>query len=623
MEKNLESIFVNLFDKTREISGIGVWHVDLVNESVYWDDNTKRIHEVPLDFKPDLASGINFYKEGFSRDEIQRLCGEIIENGTPYTTELIVVTQTGKDVWVRAVARPQEENGEIVGFYGTFQDITKEKETLKEITDLKERSELASAAGNVGIWDWDVLNNELVWDNQMYNLYGIKPQDFSGAYEAWQSGLHPEDKEPGDTLIQRVLAGELDFDTQFRVVWPSGEIRHIKAKAKVYRNGKGEPLRMVGTNWDITDEINKTIEINDYFHKMKIVQEGLNIAMWKWDPVTGEAEWDDELFEMYGISKDSPDKIAEWEKRLEPEVAQEIWADLALAMEGKQEYDKTFKVILDGEVKYVRGKAEVIRKPNGEVDYLLGSNIDVTEEVESQKRLEKHNEELQELSEKLQRSNEQLEEFAYVASHDLKTPIRNMSHYASFIEEDYGEHLDEEGIKMINGIKDQAQRMTNLVDDLLTYSRVNKMKLTANEAPMNSLVNEVVELLGVESMPDVEVVVEDLGELKVDIVKMREVFNNLITNGIKYNDNDSKEINIWREGNLVYVKDNGIGIDESMKDKVFAFFKRLHAKDEYGGGTGAGMAIVQKVLDRHNATIDFQSKIGEGTTFILDFSKTN
>ncbi len=369
MEKNLESIFVNLFDKTREISGIGVWHVDLVNESVFWDDNTKRIHEVPLDYKPDLASGINFYKEGFSRDEIQRLCGEIIENGTPFNTELIVVTKSGKDVWVRAVARPQEENGKIIGFYGTFQDITKE--------------------------------------------------------------------------------------------------------------------------------------------------------------------------------------------------------------------------------------------------------------VESQKRLEKHNEELQELSEKLQRSNEQLEEFAYVASHDLKTPIRNMSHYATFIEEDYGEHLDEEGIKMINGIKDQAQRMTNLVDDLLTYSRVNKMKLTATAAPMNSLIKEVVELLDLEAMPDVEVLVEDLGELKVDIIKMREVFNNLITNGIKYNDNELKKIKIWREGNLVYVKDNGIGIDESMKDKVFAFFKRLHAKDEYGGGTGAGMAIVQKVIDRHNATIEFKSKIGEGTTFILDFSKTN
>ena len=114
--------------------------------------------------------------------------------------------------------------------------------------------------------------------------------------------------------------------------------------------------------------------------------------------------------------------------------------------------------------------------------------------------------------------------------------------------------------------------------------------------------------------------VEELGELKVDIVKIREVFNNLITNGIKYNDSEFKEIRIWREGDVVFVKDNGIGIDESMKNKVFAFFKRLHVKEEYGGGTGAGMAIVQKVLDRHKASIDFKSNLGEGTTFSIDFS---
>lgn len=622
MEKNLNSLFEHLFDKTREISGIGVWHVDLINQTVFWDSNTKIIHEVAEDFVPELEKGIEFYKEGFSRDEIGRLCGEIIENGTPFNTELEIVTAKKNNIWVRAVAQPHISDEKVIGFYGTFQDITEEKDRLKEITDLKERFELAASAGEVGMWDWNVEKNILVWDDNMYKLYGIEEKDFTGAYEAWQSGLHPEDKEPGEILTQRALAGKEEFDTQFRVVWPNGEIKHVKAKAKVHHSESGEPLRMIGTNWDITNEIESAIELKDYSSKMKIVQDGLKIAMWKWDPVTNEAHWDDELFEMYGIPKDSKDKIAEWEKRLTPELAAEIWGELAQAMEGKVEYDKTFKITVNGEERYVRGKAEVIKKKNGEVDYLLGSNIDVTDEVRRSFELEKQNENLKNLSEKLKESNDQLEEFAYVASHDLKTPIRNMSHYATFIEEDFGDALDEEGLKMVHGIKDQAKRMTDLVDDLLTYSKVNKMSLSVIEAPMTSLVREVIAFLGLPEDKGVEIDLGELGELKVDVVKMREVFNNLVTNAIKYNESDVKKIKIWREGNFVYVQDNGIGISQDHKEKVFAFFKRLHAKTEFGGGSGAGMAIVKKVLDRHKASIDYRSELGEGTTFLINFENS-
>lgn len=487
MEKTIEPFYRKLFDKTREISGIGVWHVDLINQTVFWDENTKKIHEVDMDFKPNLEGGINFYKEGFSRDEIARLCNNIIENGEPFEAELEIVTAKGTEIWVKSIGMPQFGGAdEVVGFYGTFQEITDEKKKFNEVSRLKERAVIAAAAGDVGIWDWDVVKNELVWDDQMYALYGIKSSDFSGAYEAWQNGLHPEDKESSDQLIQEALQGNKEFDTQFRVLWPNGEIRFIQAKANVFRDENGLPLRMLGTNWDITEEV-------------------------------------------------------------------------------------------------------------------------------------KRNKELEELTTKLALSNEQLEEFAYVASHDLKSPIRNMSHYATFLEDDFGDKIGDEGKKMLQGIKDQADRMTNLVDDLLTFSKVNKMKLEPNPAPISSLVREVAELLGLESRSDVKLELDDLGELKVDIIKMREVFNNLITNAIKYNDSDIKSIKIWREGNKVFVKDNGIGIDLKFKEKVFSFFKRLHAKDEYGGGTGAGMAIVQKVLERHKATIDFESKIGEGTIFIMDF----
>jgi len=128
-------------------------------------------------------------------------------------------------------------------------DIRKSEKSLRQVTD---RLALAVRAGGVGIWDYDVVNNRLVWDEQMRSLYGITPDQFSGAYEAWQSGVHPEDRLKGDEEIQLALRGEKDFDTEFRVLWPDGTTHNIRGIGLVQRDALGQSLRMIGTNWDIT-----------------------------------------------------------------------------------------------------------------------------------------------------------------------------------------------------------------------------------------------------------------------------------------------------------------------------------------------------------------------------------
>jgi signal transduction histidine kinase len=128
-------------------------------------------------------------------------------------------------------------------------DIRKSEELLRQVTD---RLTLAVRAGGVGIWDYDVVNNRLAWDDQMYSLYGITQDQFSGAYEAWQSGIHPEDRVKGDEGIQLALRGEKDFDIEFRVLWPDGTTHNIRGIGLVQRDASGKPLRMIGTNWAIT-----------------------------------------------------------------------------------------------------------------------------------------------------------------------------------------------------------------------------------------------------------------------------------------------------------------------------------------------------------------------------------
>ncbi|MEI7633793.1 MAG: PAS domain S-box protein [bacterium] len=148
-------------------------------------------------------------------------------------------------------------------FLSVMIDITERKRVEEQLKQATDRLMLAARAGNVGIWDYDVVNNRLAWDDQMFRLYGITQDQFGGAYEAWQAGVHPEDRQRGDEEIRFALLGEKDFDTEFRVVWLDGSIRNIRALALVQRDASGQPLRMIGTNWDITAEKQAEAELRE------------------------------------------------------------------------------------------------------------------------------------------------------------------------------------------------------------------------------------------------------------------------------------------------------------------------------------------------------------------------
>ena len=144
-------------------------------------------------------------------------------------------------------------DGTVVGVAKVARDVTERKRIEADLENTANRLRLATKAGGVGVWELDVVHNVLTWDDQMYHLYGIPRDPFSSAYAAWSSGLHPDDRQRGDEEIQMALRGEKEFDTEFRVLWPNGEIHDIRALALVQRNAAGEALRMIGTNWDVTD----------------------------------------------------------------------------------------------------------------------------------------------------------------------------------------------------------------------------------------------------------------------------------------------------------------------------------------------------------------------------------
>ncbi|MEM1125991.1 MAG: ATP-binding protein [Bacteroidota bacterium] len=245
-------------------------------------------------------------------------------------------------------------------------------------------------------------------------------------------------------------------------------------------------------------------------------------------------------------------------------------------------------------------------------------------------------EELEALNRELRRSNDELDSFSYIASHDLKEPLRGIQNYSRFLLEDYGERLDEEGRRQLETIGHLSERLNDFITALLQYSRVGRVDLAAQIVDLNQVVKDALTLLQVpiEERQAVVRVARPLPKLRCDRVRIGEVFSNLISNAIKYNTADVPEVEIGhippdrlaeapesvrRQAtsghHTFYVRDNGIGIRERHQQAIFRIFKRLHGRSKYGGGTGAGLTIVERIVQRHQGTIWVESELGEGATF--------
>jgi len=245
-------------------------------------------------------------------------------------------------------------------------------------------------------------------------------------------------------------------------------------------------------------------------------------------------------------------------------------------------------------------------------------------------------EELAQLNADLARSNAELDAFAYVASHDLKEPLRGIHNYANFLMEDYTEHLDEEGVAKLKTMVRLTQRMEDLINSLLHFSRVGRVDLSLSEVDLNEVLQQSLEMLSLrieESGVEIRIP-RPLPVIRCDRIRVGEIFMNLISNAIKYNDKPHRWVEIgYNEGQLVaqagtinqhaitfYVRDNGIGILPKHQEVIFRIFKRLHGADQFGGGTGAGLTIVRKLVERHNGKVWIDSLLGEGSTFYFTLS---
>jgi PAS domain S-box-containing protein len=298
--------------------------------------------------------------------------------------------------------------------------------------------------------------------------------------------------------------------------------------------------------------------------------------------------------------------------------------------EGKKvEHFETQRRRKDGKYIDIALTVSPIRDTEGKVVGASKIAHDITERKNTEAQLMRYMKELE-------RSNQELDDFAYIASHDLKEPLRGLFNHAAFLLEDYSDRLDEEGKRRLQRLSDLSSRMEHLVNDLLYFSRLGRSKLAVQETDMNIVIQDIQQMMesflkenkGTISIPQL------LPTVVCDKPRITEVFRNLITNAVKYNDKGDRIVEVGflenttaphgPEKNVFYVKDIGIGIERDFYQEIFRIFKRLQKDGKNNaGGTGVGLTFVKKIIERHNGRIWLESEPGRGTTFYFTIGKAS
>ena len=362
-----------------------------------------------------------------------------------------------------------------------------------------------------------------------------------------------------------------------------------------------------------------------------MVAKATNDAIWDWDVVTDIVLKSGQgLKELFGYEIPEAESETDfWHNRVHPDdfagflkKQKQVLADPS-ANYWEDEYRFKKK---DGNYAYVLDKGYIIRDETGKAIRLIGATRDITERKESEALLLELNNRLKQRADELAASNIELERFAYIASHDMQEPLRMITSFLQLFKKKYEDQIDETAEQYIHFAVDGADRMKKLIMDLLEYSRVGSNKDDLAEIDTNILLKEVVNVF-VSRIDEMKatVVIDQLPNVRANKTQLFQLFQNLVGNALKYHSGDSPHIHISGKEEetqfLFSVKDNGIGIKPIFFEKIFILFQRLHHKNEYSG-TGIGLAICKKIVDRHGGKIWVESEPGKGSCFYFTISKS-
>jgi PAS domain S-box-containing protein len=496
------------------------------------------------------------------------------------------------------------------------------------LREAEARLRLSIAAANIGLWDWDPVTNEVHFSPEWKGQLGYSDDEIPNRFEEWQSRVHPDDLAPTLASLQRFLEGATEkYSIDFRLRHRDGSYRWIGSRAQIFRDETGQALRVLGCHIDITVRKQTEATLREGEERLRFFFEYAPAALAMFDRNMRYLYLSRRWRSDYGLGDRDLLKLSHYE--VFPEVSEQ-WKEVhrrALAGETiRAEADRFERA--DGSVQWVRWEARPWFDSTGEIGGIVIFTEDITGRKEAEENLRKLNEELEdrvrERTAQLEAVNKELEAFSYSVSHDLKAPLRGIDGYSQMLEKDYSDRLDDEGRLFIRYVRDSAAQMHQLIEDLLNYSRMERRSLQSTSLDLPALVQAVVSERSAEiGQAGVQLRLE-VPQLFVlaDRDGLAIVMRNLLENALKFSRNAQPpmvEIGARSEGDkvILWVRDNGIGFDMKFHDRIFDIFQRLQRAEDYPG-TGVGLALVRKAMQRMGGRVWAESAPGEGATFFLE-----
>ncbi|GAB3900630.1 sensor histidine kinase [Spirosoma agri] len=384
--------------------------------------------------------------------------------------------------------------------------------------------------------------------------------------------------------------------------------------------------------------------------RLQLALQAAHVGTWDYNLVTNYALWSPICKQLFGLSPTSTVSAAVLLDQVHPDDKERVAQANAriLSPQSDGNHNVIFRTINGPDTyRWVQAKGRTIINQQGRIVRFSGIVIDITELKQAQEtirqsadvleqRVLERTKALNEANQQLKKSNENLEEFAYIASHDLQEPLRKIQTFGDLLNEKYAPHLGE-GVAYLERMQTAARRMSNLIKDLLMFSRISSRQRATMSVGLTELVQFVLQ--------DLEMTIEDtkatihvdpLPTVQGDQSQLAQLFLNLLSNAIKFHragvtplitvkatvvNATELPVSVWPARvvdsyNCIEVSDNGIGFDEKYLDRIFQVFQRLHGKSEYAG-TGIGLAICEKVTATHGGAITAKSQLGQGTTFCI------
>ncbi|MEL6458915.1 MAG: PAS domain-containing protein [Cyanobacteria bacterium J06621_15] len=571
------------------------------------------------------------------------------------------ILERGQALW--------NSNDDVVRMAGSHTDITERKLAEEQLRQSEQRFQLLARATNDAVWDWNLLTDKMWWNDSIQSLFGYAAQSVEDNTDWWHKRIHPEDRRRIVADIQTVVESAQPFwSNEYRFLKADGSYAHIFERGYVVRDDADEqPVRMIGAMMDITErkrvqeqlirqnlrsqlfsditlKIRTSLQIDEILQtSVTEVQKLLNAdrvlitrfsdkgsmetvkeAVVPGLPVVYGQDIDDPCFSEAYIKKYREGRISAITD-IEKANIQDCHVELLQRFCVKS--NLVVPIIMQNQLwgllithqcahprKWTEWEIELLQQ--------LADQIGIA--VSQAKLLEQETRQREELA----RSNEELQQFAFIASHDLQEPLRKITTFGDRLKITCQNALTDKGYDYLHRMQNAAERMQVLIEDLLTLSRITTRAQPFAEVNLSQVTQEVLSDLEIRiTQSKARIEIGELPTIKADPLQMRQLLQNLISNALKFHGQKepilvkiySKKITnqqLNSEFCQIIVQDNGIGFNEKYLDRIFNVFQRLHGRTEYEG-TGMGLAICRKIVERHQGSITAKSEPGKGAMFII------